>query len=30
MRDTEWLLREDGAGDRMRRFLCTQGVEPNQ
>jgi hypothetical protein len=29
MRDAEWLLREDSAGDRMRRFLCTQGVEPN-
>lgn len=23
IRDVEWLLREDSAGDRMARFLCT-------
>ena len=28
MRGAEWLLREDSAGDRMRRFVCTPGVVP--
>jgi hypothetical protein len=28
IRDVEWLLRRDDAGDSMPRFLCTPVVEP--
>jgi len=28
IRDVEWLLRRDHAGDKMTRFLCTLAVEP--
>jgi hypothetical protein len=28
IRGVEWLLREDSAGDRMTRFVCTLVVEP--
>ena len=28
IRDVEWLLRSDGAGDNMARFVCTLVVEP--
>jgi hypothetical protein len=28
IRGVEWLLREDNAGDRMARFVCTVVVEP--
>jgi hypothetical protein len=28
IRDVEWLLREDNAGDSMSRFLCTLAMEP--
>jgi hypothetical protein len=28
IRDVEWLLRRDHAGDSMARFLCTLAVEP--
>jgi hypothetical protein len=28
IRDVEWLLRRDHAGDSMARFLCTLVVEP--
>ena len=27
IRDVEWLLREDNAGDSMCRFLCTPAME---
>jgi len=28
IRDVEWLLRSDDAGDSMARFICTLVVEP--
>ena len=28
IRDVEWLLRRDDAGDSMSRFVCTLVVEP--
>lgn len=28
IRDVEWLLRRDDAGDSMTRFVCTLVVEP--
>ena len=28
MRDVEWLLRRDDAGDSMARFVCTLVLEP--
>ena len=28
IRDVEWLLRKDDAGDSMARFVCTLVVEP--